>query len=108
MGGRCEFKFKPLYPPTINDKNMNRTLEKSAGMIPAIKKIIHLETASMAGEDFAYFGEYAPSVYFKLGIGNEDESLNHPLHHSQFTVNENAIHIGAALMAQTAVNFLNE
>lgn len=108
MGGRCDFKFKPLYPPTVNDKTMNRILEKSAEMIPAVKQIVHLENASMAGEDFAYFCEYAPSVYFKLGIGNEDESLNHPLHHSRFTVNENAIHIGAALMAQTAFNFLNE
>lgn len=106
MGGTCDFKFKPLYPPTINDKHMNEVLIKSAKEITAINEVVRLETASMAGEDFAYFGEHAPSVYFKLGIGNEDESLNRPLHHSQFTVNENAIHIGAALMAETAYNYL--
>lgn len=107
MGGSCKFEFKPLYPPTVNDDGMNEIIQKSAAMIPAINEVVELKEASMAGDDFAYFCDNAPSVYFKLGIGNDDESLNHPLHHSQFTVNENSIHIGTALIAQAAVNYLN-
>ena len=106
MGGSCEFKFKPLYPPTINDQTINKLICDAADMIPERNEVVYLENASMAGEDFAYFCENAPSAYFKLGIGNEDEALNRPLHHSEFMVNENAIHIGTALMAQTAVNYL--
>ena len=106
MGGKCDFKFRELYPPVINDPDMNILIEKAAEKLSV--RSVRISQASMAGDDFSYFGEIVPSVYFKLGIANEDETLNHPLHHSKFTVNENAIPIGTALLAQSAIDYLSK
>lgn len=108
MGAACDFKFKPLYPPLINDKKMNKLLIKSAEELTCVKEIVELETPSMAGDDFSYFADLVPSVYFKLGIGNLDESLNHALHHSKFCVNEDALYVGVAVITKFAINYLND
>ncbi|MCC8169919.1 MAG: M20 family metallopeptidase [Oscillospiraceae bacterium] len=106
MGASVEFNFNVLFPPVINSAEMNKIVSASAKKLGL--GIVHLESASMAGDDFAYFGERVPSAYFKLGVGNKEIGACYPIHSPKFKADENALPIGAALMAQTAVDFLNE
>ncbi|MCX7714200.1 MAG: amidohydrolase [Clostridia bacterium] len=108
MGGECDFVFKPLYPPTINDKAMNEIIKNAAKKLNFIKKIVCLEQASMGGDDFAYFSEKVPGVYFKLGCGNREKGIVHPIHSPKFNVDEDALPIGAAIMAQAAFDYLEK
>jgi metal-dependent amidase/aminoacylase/carboxypeptidase family protein len=59
-----------------------------------------------AADDFAFYSERCPSVYFRLGIRNEAAGAIHPLHHPQFRIDEAALPQGAAVLCATAENFL--
>ena len=103
---KYEYRFNKQYPPVINDSKMNETLVKSANDIKEIKKIVKLEKAFMTGDDFAYFSKEVPGTYFMLGAGND--KINVPLHSTNFEIDENCLHLGAAILSQFALNYLNE
>lgn len=106
MGADCCFRFKPLFPPLINNSQINQIVIQAAEKLSCVNQITRLEHASMAGDDFSYFAQLVPSAYFKLGIGNRDALCNKPLHHAEFMVNEDALPVGSAVLAQAAINFL--
>jgi metal-dependent amidase/aminoacylase/carboxypeptidase family protein len=57
-------------------------------------------------DDFAFYSEKCPSVYFRLGVRNEDLGAVYPLHHPRFRVDERALSIGAVVLCNSARNFL--
>lgn len=105
MNASLEFNFNVLFPPVINNAEMNKLVINSAEKLNI--NVVRLEKASMAGDDFAYFGERVPASYFKLGVGNKAIDACYPIHSPKFKADENALPIGAAIMAQTAIEFLN-
>lgn len=104
MGGSAEFNFNVLFPPVINSAEMNKVVTAAAKKLTCVKEIHTLPRAAMAGDDFAYFAERVPSAYFKLGVGN---GVKYPIHSPKFVADDNALPIGAALMAAIAVEYLN-
>lgn len=60
----------------------------------------------MGSEDFAQISTRVPSGYFLLGAGPEAEELRYPQHNPNIQFNEDILPLGAALLAQTAVNWL--
>lgn len=105
MGASIEFNFNVLFPPVINDSQMNDIVRKSAEKLGI--DVTVLKTPSMAGDDFSYFGEHVPISYFKLGVGNKEKGAIYPIHSPKFAADEDALTIGSAIMAQTAVDFLD-
>ncbi len=61
---------------------------------------------SMGGEDFAYYQEKIPGLFFFLGIRLEGGKFV-PSHSPHFYVDENAIVVGIRAMANLAVDFLD-
>jgi metal-dependent amidase/aminoacylase/carboxypeptidase family protein len=49
--------------------------------------------------------DHAPGSMFRLGVGFPERTINHPLHHPQFEVNEAAIITGVVTMAYTAYRY---
>ena len=108
MGGRAEFNFNVLFPPVINDENMNEIVKKAADRLDCINGITVLPHAAMTGDDFSYFSQAVPGAYFKLGVGNTQIDAVYPLHSPKFRADDNALPIGAAIMAQIAEEYLND
>lgn len=108
MGGRAEFNFSLLFPPVINDTEANDYVRAAAKHLDCVKNVVTLERASMTGDDFSYFGEIVPSSYFKLGVGNADIGAVYPLHSPKFRADDAALPIGAAMMAQVALEYLGD
>ena len=104
-GTECRFVFNRRFPPTINDAGMNELVANASKKVSGVKGITYLENASMCGDDFAYFARKAPSSYFKLGVGNDD--IKEPIHSKGFLADENALPIGAEVLVQTVLDFLN-
>ena len=104
----CTFSydFRRLYPPLINDKCMNETVINASKKISGFNDIIYLEKSPMTGDDFAYFAKLVPSSYFKLGVGND--LIKNPLHSPNFDIDENSLSLGAAILAQIAIDYLGE
>ena len=106
MGAEIEYRFEALYPPLINDSGMNQLLIDACKKLDCVKNVVHLERPSMAGDDFSYFAERVPSAYFKLGVGMTEKSQRYAIHSPKFMADESAFSIGAAVLAQTAVEYL--
>lgn len=58
------------------------------------------------GEDFVFYSRMVPSAFISLGVGFLNKK-NFSLHNANFDIDEKSLPIGAALLANTAVNFLN-
>ena len=104
---KAELDFNILFPPVVNNSKMNEIVRKSAEKLDCIKDIITLDKASMAGDDFAYFGERVPASYFKLGVGNTEKGAIYPIHSPKFKADEDALPIGVSVLAQIAIDFLD-
>ena len=106
-GATAELDFNILFPPVVNDKKMNDIVCSSAQKLNCVEKVVKLDTASMAGDDFSYFGERVPASYFKLGVGNEAIDAIYPIHSPKFKADEDALPIGVSVLAQIAIEFID-
>lgn len=79
----CQIKldFHYDYPPVINDQKKTEQLIRSFDKHSIPYQIV---PPQMLAEDFSYYGKAVPSVFFFLGIKNEDKGYTYPLHSPQF------------------------
>lgn len=79
-------EFRDMYPAVRNDKKLLRSIIK---FLPE-EKIVEIDPMMLA-EDFAYYQESVPSLFFMLGVKNEDLGYTHQLHSSKFNFNEEVL-----------------
>ena len=105
MGGECDFEIRRGYPFLVNDEE--RTLEARECAVEFLgeENVVDL-SLRMTAEDFAYFSQVSPAVFYRLGIANEAKGINGRLHTSTFDIDEEALEIGMGLMAYSAVKRL--
>ena len=106
-GTTIDFTFNKLFPPVVNNSEMNDVIRNSAKKLTCINEVVTLDKPAMAGDDFSYFGENVPSAYFKLGVGNVGKGAVYPIHSPKFIADEDALPIGSAILSQTAVDYLD-
>lgn len=93
-------------PAVINDAAMVKILASSSRRIFGADSVV-IAPGWTAADDFGFYSEKRPSVYFRLGIRNEAEGTIFPLHHPRFKVDEAALPIGALALFGAALDFLN-
>jgi len=103
-GAKFEFQFNFRYPPLINHAGMAEALEKAVSKELGEDIVIKGGIPSMGGDDFAYFGEHVPAVYFFLGSGNKESGITMPLHSSDFRIDESCLKTGVAAYLALAFN----
>lgn len=57
-------------------------------------------------EDFGYISEKVPSIMMALGGGSPEEGYPYPQHHPKINFKEDVFYIGAAVYANTAIQWL--
>jgi amidohydrolase len=62
----------------------------------------------MGGEDFSAFQQKAPGTYFVTGAGNRNKGIIYPHHHPRFTIDEDALEIGAKMFVYSVFKLLFE
>jgi metal-dependent amidase/aminoacylase/carboxypeptidase family protein len=62
----------------------------------------------MAAEDFAHYSHQVPAVFYVVGVGNERKRTTSGLHTPTFNIDEDALPLGAGLMAWLALRQLAE
>lgn len=60
----------------------------------------------MAADDFAHYLTHVPGSYFFTGSGYTDGRVNHPQHHPQYEINEQALLVGAKTLGATVLRAL--
>jgi amidohydrolase len=102
-----EFDFLYGYPALVNDVPLTeRAIASARGLLgeEAVRVMLHAE---LGGEDFSYIAQRVPSVFFRLGVANEERGIVHPVHSSRFDIDERALPIGVAALATIAIDYLN-
>ncbi|MCR9081875.1 MAG: amidohydrolase, partial [Cyclobacteriaceae bacterium] len=62
----------------------------------------------MAAEDFAYYSQEIDGCFYRLGTRNEAKGIVSGVHTPTFDIEEDALEIGAGLMAWLAVSELEK
>jgi len=103
-GAKAEVTIHKGVPVTFNDVDLTRE------MAPTLQKVVgegscHVENPTTGAEDFAFYSEQIPSMFFMLGTRPPDAELI-PNHSPYFDADERALVIGVKAMVNLAVDYL--
>jgi len=107
MGGNCEVKINKGYPFLVNDENLASQFRLWAGEYLGSENVKEIDL-TMGAEDFAYFSQITPSLFYRLGTRNEAKGIVSNVHTSTFDIDEDSLETGMGLMAYLAVKQLEE
>ncbi|MGC9335013.1 MAG: M20 metallopeptidase family protein [Anaerolineae bacterium] len=105
LGGDYELEIRSYYPACYNESEITALLRCAAEEMVGSDQI-YLPALEMAGEDFGYMLQKVPGVIFRLGVAIGD--IDRPLHSPIFDLDESALPLGAALLAETACQLLTQ
>ena len=106
LGGDYEMRRVTGYPALYNDPKVVGWLKETAVEFLGADNV-HARGPSMGGEDFAYMSRASQGAMIFLGV-KDPEGPPRFLHHPEFDLDEAAMPIGAALLAETALRFVNK
>ncbi len=106
-GGSATIKFQNNTAITYNDP------ELTAKMLPTMQEIagddhVELVKATTGGEDFSYFQQEVPGVYFFLGGMAPDTKEAFPHHTPDFMIDEAGMVLGVKTLSQMAIDYLSQ
>lgn len=106
-GGRYELEYIPYYPPVINDAVITDVIEAAGLHILGDGNVERMPAPTMGSEDFSYFQEHVPGSFFIVGTRNPEKGITALLHNPYFDIDEDILHLSAAVLAQSAMVFLD-
>ena len=106
-GASFELNYSLGYPVLINDPQATDMARVTIESMLGKQAIFEIKKPLIGAEDFAYYLEKVPGSFLRLGIRNPNKGAVYPWHHPKFTVDEDAIKVGAAVLAGVAFDFLN-
>jgi amidohydrolase len=104
LGGDYELRFEIGSPPMLNDAAVASDIERVGKDLLGAENVRPL-ARTLGAEDFGSFMEHAPGAMFTLGtqLAGQEAYL---LHHPKFDIDERALPIGTAMLAEIAIRFL--
>lgn len=101
-----ELHYYYKVPLTVNDAGVSRVAARAAGKLFGAQNVLD-QVSIMGGEDFGYIAQKVPSCFALLGT-KVLEGEAHPLHSPKMLINEEALPLGTAWLAQTALDLLQD
>lgn len=98
-GATYNFAFNEGYPAVRNTGWATDIVTETARALLGDDNVKELDVPLMAGEDFAFYQQHFPGVFFFLGTGSEESGAVYPWHHPKYNIDENCFATGSALMA---------
>lgn len=104
--GSAQINIIEGYPSFKNDDNLFELMKRIHNKNKDYFLLKELEYPSMGVEDFAYYTEKVPGIYYKLGCRNENKGIVHPAHGSYFDIDEDCLWIGCGLQCSIVGEYL--
>jgi amidohydrolase len=101
--GSCEVAIDRGYPVLVNNDKLTEKAKQFAIEFLGSENVVDMESR-MTSEDFAYFAQKLPSVFYRFGVRNESKNIISNLHTSTFDIDEESLKTATGLMAWIAVN----
>ena len=105
FGARVEVHYRRLSGPLVNDERLTGLMRDVATELVGAANVRD-GVRTMGGEDMAYFLERVPGCFAFVGSAPGDGKAS-PHHSPTFDIEEESLVIGAELLTNTAVAFLN-
>lgn len=105
-GCSCEVNINHGYPSVINNNELNAKAEGYAKEILGEENVTTFEKR-MTGEDFGYFSQKYPSLFFRIGIGSPNFKCG-GMHSPTFIVDPESLRTSTASYAWIAIRFMEE
>ena len=104
LGAECVLDVNEGYPVTHNDASVTGIIREAATALLGPSQVVDLPFDTWA-EDFGYMTAAVPGAMFWLGVTGP--SVPDPIWHSPtFDIDENALPVGAAVLAASALRLL--
>jgi metal-dependent amidase/aminoacylase/carboxypeptidase family protein len=105
LGGRADLTIFPGYPPTVNDPAATEHMMATMRDLLGDDHVAEGEML-MGAEDFSYMAQAAPGCFLRLGVHNPAWKEYYPVHRADFRLDEDALPVGAAALALTALRWM--
>ena len=102
MGCTAHVELNEGYPVTHNDPALTDEWFKVARSVTSDQHIVRIQDPVMGGEDFSYYGQKAPAVFFCLGIKPIGRATYPTVHKPDFDFNDDAIPLGVRMFCELA------
>lgn len=89
-----------------NDPRICCLVRSAAHKVMGEDKTVEVERR-LGAEDFAFYGERVPAVFFRLGNYNEERGCTAAAHSSYFKVDDDVLHLGAETFVQFVLDNMN-
>ena len=96
-GGRCEITFDDNYPPLVNDSRLITLMSKIGDKLIGPEHVSFRPSPSLGADDFAFFCQEVPSVYFNIGCTDFEKGTPAPAHNEKFNPEEEAMKYGVMM-----------
>ncbi len=106
MGASYKLDYKVIGHSLVNDDKVNDLIKQVAISNLGVNNVVNMDKPSMGGEDFAAYLSKVPGAFIYLGVADRKRKTNYPWHHPKFMVDENALLLGAELLADVAKEYL--
>ncbi|HEX28805.1 TPA: amidohydrolase, partial [Candidatus Poribacteria bacterium] len=106
MGVKCDLSYEMGSPVVYNDPQLADLVRSVGAEMLGENKVFEVEP-SMGGEDFAFYLEHAPGVFFRIGVRDEERGFVSQIHSPTFDVPEEAMKVGMLMMASLAIRGLS-
>ena len=91
-GCSCRYEIRDMYPAVHNDERLYKILAEDIGG----EDFVYMNPLMLA-EDFSYYQQRIPGLFFMLGAGNKAKGYIHPLHSNMFNFNDEILITGVQL-----------
>ena len=105
MGAECQVNILHGFPYLENNPELTGRARSYAEEFLGKENVLDLDLW-MAAEDFAFYSQMIDACFYRLGVRNEAKGITSPVHTPTFDIDEQALEIGAGLMAWLAVREL--
>jgi len=107
MGGACEVNILHGYPVLENHNGYTARAAELSRQLLGPEKVIDLELR-MTSEDFAYYAQCFPAVFYRFGTTDPQGQYTAPLHSATYMADETALITAMGNLAWLALSFLQE
>jgi amidohydrolase len=105
LGGNYELKIEIGDPPLVNNPEVSDLIHTVGVDLLGSENVSPIEK-TLGAEDFGRFLEHAPGAMFTLGVRINSDPRQ--IHNQRFDLNEDALPIGTAVLAESALRFLRK
>lgn len=107
-GGEVEFRIVRGSPVVKNDPALTARMRALAVDLVGAENVVDMDIR-MGAEDFAYYTHVMPGCFFRLGTGNPAKAgTQRGLHTADFDIDEDALVLGATMMAMGAMSEIGD